>query len=212
MIAALRCAVLLLALLVTACGEAAGSDAGGEPSAALSPTATSEATVDPSQPAASPAQPSQSAATRPTSQPAASPGSLQPSEGFAVATITLSSGDQRIRMPVWIADEPQLRQRGLMDRTSLPSNAGMLFVFEEPSDGGFWMKNTLIPLSIAFIDDDGRILETLDMQPCEADPCRVYTPGSTYRYALEANLGFFDEHGVASGWTADVGDAVGAAE
>ena len=147
------------------------------------------------------------AATPEREDAAPSPEPLQPSEGFDSAVITLSSGDERIAVPVWVADDEPLRQRGLMHRTSLPSGAGMLFVFDEPSEGGFWMKNTLIPLSIAFIDDDGRVLETLDMEPCEADPCPVYTPGVTYRYALEVNRGFLDEHGVATGWTMDLGDA-----
>jgi hypothetical protein len=142
------------------------------------------------------------------SEPASSPGPLAPSEGFDTATIVLASDSARIRMPVWVADEPHLRQRGLMERTSLPSDAGMLFVFDASTDGGFWMKNTLIPLSIAFIGDDGRVVETLDMQPCEADPCDVYAPGTAYRYAVEANLGFFDEHGVGPGWTVDLGGAV----
>lgn len=215
MIAVVRCAVLLLVVLAAAACSGADGDAADAGDAATPATLASEAATGPSQPAASPGpvRPSSPAAT-PFSQPsppATSPGPLQPSEGFDTATITLSSGDQQIRMPVWVADEPPLRQRGLMERTSLPADAGMLFVFEEPTEGGFWMKDTLIPLSIAFIHDDGRILETLDMQPCDADPCPIYTPGSTYRYALEANLGFFDEHGVQSGWTADVGDAGGAA-
>jgi uncharacterized membrane protein (UPF0127 family) len=137
-----------------------------------------------------------------------SPSPLRPSEGFRTAEIVLSDGEEDLRVPVFVADEPDLRQRGLMDRKSLPASAGMLFVFEEPTDGGFWMKNTLIPLSIAFLDDDGRVLETLDMEPCEADPCTVYTPGATYRYALEVNRGFFDEHGVTADWTANLDGAL----
>ena len=175
MTATRRCAMVLLVLLMTACGGAAERE--------------------------------DAAATPEGEAAAATPEPLQPSEGFDSAVITLSSGDERIAVPVWVADDEPLRQRGLMHRTSLPSGAGMLFVFDEPSNGGFWMKNTLIPLSIAFIDDDGRVLETLDMEPCEADPCPVYTPGVTYRYALEVNRGFLDEHGVATGWTMDLGDA-----
>ena len=203
MTAVLRCAVLLV-LLATACAGAAGEGDAGEEAPvdaqATAGTGSPQATVSPpasraSQPARTPSGP-------------ASPGPLQPSEGFDTATITLSSGDRRIRMPVWVADQPDLRQRGLMERTSLPPDAGMLFVFPNSTDGGFWMKNTLIPLSIAFIGGDGRVVETLDMQPCDADPCETYAPGSPYRYALEANLGFFDGHGVGSGWAVDVGDAL----
>lgn len=196
MISTRRCAIVLMLMLMTACGGAADSDDTPAPSPEGEAVAPSEheAAVSP------PPSPEGEAA-------APSPEPLQPSEGFDSTVITLSSGDEQIAVPVWVADDDLLRQRGLMERTSLPSGAGMLFVFEEPSDGGFWMKNTLIPLSIAFIDDDGRVLETLDMEPCEADPCQVYTPGVTYRYALEVNRGFLDDHGVTTGWTIDLGDA-----
>ena len=202
MVTVLRCAALLLLLLVTACsgaGDPVDAAGGASPTPGVTPDA---AAATPSEPAPSPSE------VAPSSESVSSPGPLQPSEGFDTATISLSSGGDRISMPVWVADQPHLRQRGLMDRSSLPADAGMLFVFQQPTDGGFWMKNTLIPLSIAFIGEDGRVLETLDMQPCEADPCQVYAPGSTYRYALEANLGFFDRHGVGAGWTVDVRDAV----
>jgi uncharacterized protein len=75
----------------------------------------------------------------------------------------------------------------------------MLFLFPEAASGGFWMKNTLIPLSIAFADGEGRILRVLDMQPCRADPCEVYEPGVSYRSALEVNQGAFAEWGVEEG-------------
>jgi uncharacterized protein len=196
MTATRRCAIvlLLLPLLVTACGGAA------EPDDTAAPSSEGEAGAPSEREAAATPSPQGEAAV-------SSPEPLRPSEGFDSTVITLSSGDERIAMPVWVADDDLLRQRGLMDRTSLRPDAGMLFVFEVPTDSGFWMKNTLIPLSIAFIDDDGQVLETLDMEPCEADPCRVYTPGVTYRYALEANRGFFDDHGVTAGWTIDIGDA-----
>lgn len=112
-------------------------------------------------------------------------------------------------MPVWVADTRALRQRGLMGRESLPPDAGMVFVFEEDTGGGFWMKDTLIPLSIAFLDDSGQIVDILDMEPCQADPCPVYTPDATYRYALEANEGFFEDHGITTDWTVDLDEVLG---
>ena len=63
-----------------------------------------------------------------------------------------------------------------MGRTTLPADAGMVFVFSEDSPRPFWMKDTLIPLSIAFYAGDGRILRILDMEPCDADPCPLYDP------------------------------------
>ena len=78
-----------------------------------------------------------------------------------------------------------------MGRTTLPADAGMVFVFSEDHRGPFWMKDTLIPLSIAFYAGDGRILKILDMEPCDADPCPLYDPEVAYRGALEVNQGAF---------------------
>jgi uncharacterized membrane protein (UPF0127 family) len=100
---------------------------------------------------------------------------------------------------VEVADSDEERAHGLMHRESLPEDAGMIFVFAEEHSGGFWMKDTLIPLSIAFADGDGRVLRILDMEPCEADPCRIYDPGVSYRSALEVNRGAFSEWGVEEG-------------
>jgi uncharacterized membrane protein (UPF0127 family) len=76
------------------------------------------------------------------------------------------------------------QQRGLMFRKRAPKD-GMLFVFSRPSTGGFWMKNTLVPLRIVFFDTRGRAVRGLVMTPCRKDPCHVYAPGNQYRYALE---------------------------
>ncbi len=98
-----------------------------------------------------------------------------------------------------VADTAAERKRGLMHRKALAEDAGMLFVYERETSGGFWMKNTLIPLSIAFYDADGKILAILDMTPCRADPCAVYDPGVGYRGALEVNRGAFRRWGVTKG-------------
>ena len=105
----------------------------------------------------------------------------------------------QVTVAVELADTPSERERGLMGRRSLDADAGMVFVFPEPVSGGFWMKDTLIPLSIAFYDQDGRILRILDMEPCRQDPCPVYEPGVTYRGALEVNRGAFRRWGVLEG-------------
>ena len=98
-----------------------------------------------------------------------------------------------------IADEFEERQTGLMGRESLDADAGMAFVWSEEFRGSFWMKDTLIPLSIAFWDDRSRIVAILDMEPCEADPCPSYDPEVPFLGALEVNAGFFDEHAVEVG-------------
>ena len=114
-------------------------------------------------------------------------------------TVTIEGEDGDVEVAVEIADSDAEREVGLMDRESLPDDAGMLFVFDEDVDYGFWMKNTLIPLSIAFADAEGEIVRILDMDPCEADPCPVYDPEATYRTALEVNQGAFSQWGVAEG-------------
>jgi uncharacterized protein len=101
---------------------------------------------------------------------------------------------------VEIADDADEQRQGLMGITELPADQGMAFVYTDPNDGAFWMKDTLIPLSIAFVDEGGRVIDVLDMEPCEADPCPRYGIDRPYVLAIEANLGWFRDHGV------DVGD------
>jgi len=120
-------------------------------------------------------------------------------DGLERGTVTIETSQGPVSVDVEIADSDEERQVGLMNRESLPDDAGMLFVFEEDVDFGFWMKNTLVPLSIAFADADGEIVRILDMEPCEADPCTVYEPEATYRTALEVNRGAFADWGVAEG-------------
>jgi uncharacterized membrane protein (UPF0127 family) len=76
------------------------------------------------------------------------------------------------------------RALGLMNRTRAPKD-GMLFVFPETTTGGFWMKNTLVPLTIVFFDSAGKRVRRLSMTPCRKDPCPIYDPGRRYRFALE---------------------------
>ncbi len=95
-----------------------------------------------------------------------------------------------------IASTPQSRMIGLMMRERLAPNHGMVFVFEDKSQHCFWMRNTLIPLSIAFIDDDGTVVSIADMSPkSEASTC----PQRPVRYALEMDQGWFAKRGVTAG-------------
>lgn len=100
---------------------------------------------------------------------------------------------------VAVAETAQEQQKGLMGVETLAADEGMAFVFDEPSNSTFWMKDTLIPLSIAFVDDSGRVIGVRDMQPCEADPCRTYGIDEPYVLAIEANLGWFDRAGIEDG-------------
>lgn len=80
----------------------------------------------------------------------------------------------------------------------------MLFVYFEPTTSGFWMKNTSIPLSVAFIDEEETITQIIDMDPCTEEPCRVYSADRPYVAALEVNQGAFDKWGIGAGDTVRV--------
>ncbi len=113
---------------------------------------------------------------------------------LAAPTIELSAGMHRIEAEV--ASNNAERATGLMNRPSMPIHRGMLFVFPEAGVQCFWMKNTLIPLSIAFLDDAGRIVQIADMQPQSLDNhCSV----KPVRFALEMNAGWFRSRGLAVG-------------
>lgn len=83
-----------------------------------------------------------------------------------------------------LALTPAERGRGLMHRRRAPAD-GMLFVFPADTTGSFWMRNTLVPLRIVFFDGRGRRVRELRMTPCRREPCRLYSPGRSYRFALE---------------------------
>jgi uncharacterized membrane protein (UPF0127 family) len=122
--------------------------------------------------------------------------------------LTLSGPGGEHTLRVEVADDPEERSRGLMDRTELAADTGMVFRFPSDTDGGFWMKNTRIPLSIAFFDHRGEILRVLDMEPCSADPCPTYDPEVAYRGALEVNQGYFDDLGAEEGWRVRLPDGL----
>lgn len=120
---------------------------------------------------------------------------------FKRGTITFEQDARRVNLQIEVADTPAARSQGLMNRKNLPANAGMLFVFEETANWSFWMKNTLIPLSIAFIDKNWRIVDIVDMD-VEKDPERpikFYGSSQPYKYALEVNQGFFKRRGLGIG-------------
>ena len=123
--------------------------------------------------------------------------------GRGTATIRAAgSGTERVVLKVELARTQAQREQGLMNRRSLASKAGMVFLYPEDHRGGYWMKNTLIPLDIAFVDARGRILRIFTMQPCRRDPCRIHDPGVAYRSALEVNAGAFRR------WRVRVGDRI----
>ena len=114
--------------------------------------------------------------------------------------VTIDAGGPQFDVRVEIADDEAERQRGLMERTTLPKDAGMLFVFGREQELSFWMRNTRIPLSIAYIDADGRIVDIEDMEPF--DDQTKHPSAEPSKYALEVNQGFFEERSI------EVGDRV----
>ena len=125
-------------------------------------------------------------------------------EASLLPTLTIvNSVGGRVPVGVEIADMDAERQTGLMGRTILPEDTGMLFVFEGEQTLSFWMRDTLIPLSIAYIDAQGRIVDIQDMQPLDDVPPH-YVSAEPARYALEVNQGFFEERGVMVGDTVEL--------
>ncbi|MBN2322460.1 MAG: DUF192 domain-containing protein [Spirochaetes bacterium] len=110
--------------------------------------------------------------------------------------LTLSINGRPLR--VEIARTPSERQKGLMHRDHIDPDFGMLFVFKEDRILSFWMKDTGIPLSIAFLDKNGKVTDIFDMEPFSLDTVRSSTP---CRYAIEAQKGFFRRAGLREGDT-----------
>jgi uncharacterized membrane protein (UPF0127 family) len=109
-------------------------------------------------------------------------------------TVELTAGMHRIQAEVAGTMEQQMV--GLMHRRAMGPNEGMLFVYEEPQVHCFWMRNTLLPLTIAFIDDDGRIVNLRDMQPLDESSHCAAKP---VRFALEMHQGWFAKRGLKAG-------------
>lgn len=100
-------------------------------------------------------------------------------------------------LTVELASHPAARSCGLSRRSELPQNHGMLFIFPDRRPRNFWMKDTVIPLSIAFIDDSGRIFNIQDMEPLTVD--KQYSSEGPASYALEVNQGWFHKNGIQVG-------------
>lgn len=127
---------------------------------------------------------------------------------FSGATVAQTQEEPQLKLPrvglnvgmhridSQVAAAPEQRQIGLMWRKSMPAHEGMLFVFEQPSQQCFWMKNTLIPLTAAFLADDGTIVNLADMKPQTTNPHCSTKP---VRYVLEMNVGWFAKKNIKAG-------------
>ena len=123
---------------------------------------------------------------------------------FATAAVAESAlpaaelGFGMYRIEAEVAHTFETRQTGLMNRTAMPLHRGMVFVFPEARAHCMWMKNTPLPLSVAFVDDHGKVINIEDMQPHTTDNHCAAGPA---RFALEMNLGWFAERGIKAGDT-----------
>jgi uncharacterized protein len=114
---------------------------------------------------------------------------------FGLRTVDLVVGG--VTLKAELAEDEQSRAMGLMFRDSLPEDRGMLFIFDVPRQASFWMKNTKLPLSIAFLESDRVISEEKSMRPY--DETLVQSRSDKIRYAIEVNAGWFDRHQVKPG-------------
>lgn len=190
--------VASLALAVS-CGDGGGGDAAGdEPPAGTASGPAPEMTAD-ELAAASGGAPAATGAGL-----AEPPG---PSERWAVAgeaevAASVTAADGRVTACcLLVAAAPEQRQRGLMEVEDLGGYDGMVFVWDQDTAGGFWMRNTVLPLSIAWFDAEGAFVSATDMAPCPDDEpdCPIYEPAGPYRFALEVPQGRLDELGVGPG-------------
>lgn len=125
----------------------------------------------------------------------AQPSSPQPSSPqLELPRVTLTAGMHLIQAQV--ATTPQQQAIGLMHRKEMPTSEGMLFIFEQATRQCFWMKNTLLPLTAAFIADDGTIVNLADMKPQTTDS---HCSAQPVRFVLEMNQGWFAKRGLKAG-------------
>ena len=131
---------------------------------------------------------------------AADPPPVSAGTVFTRGTVTLAQGGRSATLRVEIADTPEERVLGLMHRAGLPEGAGMLFIYPKSAPRSFWMKNTRIPLSLAYISAAWRIGEVIRMNPpLPGEEARTYPSKRPARYALEVNQGWFERNGFGVG-------------
>jgi uncharacterized membrane protein (UPF0127 family) len=121
---------------------------------------------------------------------------------FKVGTVLIDGAEEGpVLLDAEVADTEETRAYGLTAREFVPDDYGMVFILFEEQDCCFWMKDTIVPISIAFFDTDGHIVDIVDMQPCKApgDNCKLYSSRRPYVGALEVKQGLFDEWGVSIG-------------
>lgn len=184
-------AVVLTTLAAGACSD--DPDAG--PGAATTEAVVSSTnTPDDSPPASS----------APNSSP---PADVVTPDGFERVGATVTAPDGTVcELCLWLADTGDRRRRGLMFVTDLGAADGMAFAYPTLHSGTFWMKNTVLPLSIAFFGAEGTYLSAFDMEPCTEDPCELYRTPADFSVAIETPRGGLAELGIGPGSVLDLTD------
>lgn len=115
-------------------------------------------------------------------------------------SITIFTGAGPVKINVEFAKTSEERQKGLMNRVSLPKNSGLLFIFPDETNRSFWMKNTLIPLDVIFVSSKGHINEMTTLNPCqETEICQPYNSKTPAQYVLEINAGSAEKWKIIEG-------------
>ena len=206
----MRWLVAAAALLLVACGgddDAAPTSTvsltDSPPTTVTSTTATVSSSAAPVTTSIAAPQ-TTAAATAATTTPA--PDAVVP-QGFEQRAATATKADGTVcDLCLWVAANSDQRALGLMQVTDLGGPDGMVFRYDSPTTAAFWMKNTVMPLSIAFYDQAGAFLDAFDMAPCTADPCPTYPTPSNFADAIEVPQGMLDELGLVPGSVLAVSD------
>lgn len=172
-------------LVVSGCSAADGDD--GRAATVSTTAATTDPPTAPTLDEPSPDEPSPDERVRPA--------------GFATTAVAVTDrpGADPCELCLWLADDAERRRRGLRGVTELEPAVGMAFVFEAPRTTAFTMRDTLLPLSIAFFGSDGEYLDGFDMEPCTAEPCPSYPTPDDVAVAVEVPQGMLDELGLVPG-------------
>jgi uncharacterized protein len=199
--------LVVLGTALVACGDDDASP-GTTSTAIESPTITSPAPSTGTSPPSSTSTSSTAAPTTAlTTSVTAPPADAVVPEGFEQVAATATAADGTVcELCLWLAATDDQRALGLMHVTDLGGPHGMIFRYDSPTTAAFWMKNTLMPLSIAFFGEDGAYLDAFDMAPCTADPCPSYPTPANFVDAIEVPQGSLDQLAIAPGSVLSVSD------
>jgi len=190
----LAATVVVASLMLVGCGSAGSRQSAATPTSMVTSTTASTGNPTPSDPS-----------------PDSPVGALNAPVGFRAVTITLTRPDGSTEQHcVWLADDEASQEQGLMGVTdpSLGGRAGMVFSFQTDTRVAFWMKDTLLPLSIAWFDAEGGFVSSADMQPCPEGTrtCPTFSAVGPYRTAIEVPLGGLEPLGLVAGSRLVIGD------